>query len=183
MRKYFSSLLLILVVLQGCAALKPPVRKVIDNTFYSSSPKMEVTVSPNFRYMGKEYSWVGTEEHHRGVNIDFYSRGFGFLDSDRTFLINIMEAPGNAYWLHPSSSFANIKNKLDDGKTTLGHHEYQYCTFKSGNYIVKIFARNVYADTVQVQLRYAEPVINDAASKQEELEAFNKNCEAAFTVK
>ena len=52
MRKQLISILLILLFLTSCAALKTE-RKVVDNIFYSTFPKIKIRVNPDFKYMGK----------------------------------------------------------------------------------------------------------------------------------
>jgi hypothetical protein len=175
--------LLVLSLLGGCAALKPSEKKVVGNTFYSSSPKLEVEVSPDLEYLGERTHSKDVEEIHEGADFTLFNKAFVFQGPNRLVGITILKAPDNMFWLEPSSGFAQIKNKLETGKCKLGKHMYYYCIFRLGNQLIKFHARNVYGGSRQVQIFYQETENQEAASDRELLRQFNENCEAAFRVK
>jgi hypothetical protein len=182
MRKSFLLPLLCLLLLGGCAT----ETKVVDNTFYSSYPKLEVTVAPEFQYMGEKETKTDSEAHGGGYYLTIFSDAFMFIDpvSERLVAISIIKAPRDAYWLAPSMAFEPIKRKLDYGKCKLGRHTYDYCIFWENGSIVKMHLRNASGDAYRVMLYYHEPKSNyeNLTSDQEILEAFNKKSQAAFTV-
>jgi hypothetical protein len=69
---------LVVSLLGGCAAMKPPERKVVGNTFYSSSPKLEVEVSLNLEYVGEKMDSEDVEEIHEGADFKFFQKAFVF---------------------------------------------------------------------------------------------------------
>jgi len=182
MKKRFFYYLLMLALLGGCATEK----KVVDNTFYCSYPKLEVTVSPEFQYVGQRGVKADVEAHGGSYYLKIFSRAFMFIDpeSERLIAISVTKAPRDAYWLAPSMDFENIKRKLDYGKCKLGNYTYDYCIFWLDNNIVKIHLRNASGDAYRVMLYYQEPETNykHISSDQKIIMAFNKKCQAAFTV-
>jgi hypothetical protein len=175
--------LLVLSFLGGCAALKPPEKKVVKNTFYSSSPKLEVEVSPDLEYIGERMHSKDVEEIHEGADFTLFHEAFIFQGPNQLVTITILKAPDNAFFLEPSRDFAEIKNKLEIGKCKLGKHTFYYCIFRLGNQLVKFHARNVYGGSMQVRIFYQETENQEVVSDRELLRQLNENCEAAFRVK
>ena len=181
MKRRVFHYLLILALIGGCAT----ETKVVDNTFYSSYPKLEVTVSPEFEYVHQQ--GIKTDaESHGGFDYTAFSRLFTFIDlaSERLVAISITKAPSDGYWLAPSMALDTIKDKLAYGKCKLGRHTYDYCIYWENGNLAKMHLRNASVDAFRVMLLYVEPKTNYQSlnSDQEILEAFNKKCQAAFTV-
>jgi hypothetical protein len=165
----------IFVFLSGCTT-----KKVVGNTFYSTSPKLEVEVSSELKYVGdKLYSQQG-EEYHRGLNIISTQKFFIFESPHKAFAIAITKTPKNAQWLEPN--FDGFKNRFDSGKQELGGRQYHYITYKDGPYIQRMYLKNVHASTTQIMMVYMEKH-SIILSEEEDLKQFRKNCESAFTVK
>ena len=182
MKRRVFRYLLILALIGGCAT----ETKVVDNTFYSSYPKLEVTVSPEFEYVDQQGIKTDSEVHGSGYYETIFGRVFMFIDrvSERLVAISVTKAPGDTYWLAPSMAWDTIKDKLAYGKCKLGRHTYDYCIYWENGNIAKMHLRNASGDAFRVMLLYVEPKTNyqSLTSAQEVLEAFNKKCQAAFTV-
>ena len=175
--------LLLLSLLGACAALKPPERKVVGNTFFSSSPKLEVEISPDLDYVGERKYSKDVEDAQEGGHFTLFPKAFIFQGSSQLVAIAILKAPDNAFFLEPSSGFAEIENKLETGRCKLGKRTYHYCIFRLGNQLVKFYAKNVYGASMQVRIIYQETENQEVVSHRELLRRFNDHCEAAFRVK
>ncbi len=181
MKNHLLPYLTVFVLLVGCAAFKPAKKEVVGNTFYCSSPKLEVEVSQPLQFVGEKpmrQDFEGRDYQRPGTA---YHRYFIFRGPDNLFAITVIKLPRD--WQYMPPSFEDVKNKLDSGKQKLGGYEYHYVTLKNGPYIQRMFIRNAYADTVRIQFLYLEKEKLELLSEKEQLREFNKNCEAAFTVK
>jgi len=136
--------------------------------------------------MGQQGVKTESEAHGGSYYLTIFSRAFMFFDpvSQRLVAISVTKAPRDAYWLAPSMAFETIKRKLDYGKCKLGNYTYDYCTFWQNDDIAKIHLRNASGDAYRLMLLYQEPKTNfeNITSDHEILRAFNKKCQAAFTV-
>jgi len=175
-KKRFSYYLLILALLSGCAVEK----KVVDNTFYCSSPKLEIEVSPEFDYVGEKMYLHEQEELAEGRDVTIRRKFFIFQASDRILGIALVKAPRDTTWLAPD--FDRVKDRIEYGKVKLGGQQYHYCTYKKGPYIERTYMRNAQGATIQIMVVYRENALK-MISEEEQLRLFNTNCEAAFTVK
>ena len=181
-KRVFLSLL-VLGLLVGCAVLKSQQRKVIGNTFYSSSPKLEVEVSPDLEYVGKRKYSKDVENIHEGGHFTLFQKAFTFQGPSQLVAITILKAPDNAFFIEPSRDFARIKNKLETGKCTLGKHTYHYFILKLGNQLLKFYARNVHGASMQIQILCQKTANLEVLSDRQIVRQLNENCEAAFRVK
>ena len=183
MKRYFSPLMVILILLAGCSTLKSPGKKVVENRFYCSHPKMEVEVSPDFRYKGEQLSRKDVDDHHGGGGLAMFPHAYVFEGPKKEQLrIFVLKVSGGTYFLSPSIALESIKGRLDSGKSKLGNHQYHYCTFRSGKCIGRLYLRNAYNDTIRVGILYIAPG-NKYTSEREEMTAFDQNCKAAFTAR
>ena len=183
MKRYFSPLMVILILLGGCSTLKSPVKKVVENRFYCSHPKMEVEVSPDFRYKGEQLSRKDVDGYHGGGSIALFPHAYVFEGPNREELrIIVLKVSGGTSFQSPSIALDSIKGRFDSGKSKLGNHQYHYCTFRRGKYIGRLYLRNAYNDSIRIGILYVAPGNKDISEK-EEMTAFNQNCRAAFTAR
>ena len=163
--------------------MKSPGKKVVENTFYCSHPKMEVEVSPDFRYKGEQVFKKDVEYYHEGGSLGMFPHAYVFEDPNKEALqIFILKVSGGSSFLSPSLALHSINGRLDAGKSKLGKHQYHYCTFKSGQYIGRLYLRNAYNDSMRVGILYMAPE-NKGVSEKEEMTAFDQNCRAAFSAR
>jgi hypothetical protein len=125
--KFILGFAFLFVLLLGCASLKPE-RKVVDNVFYSSYPKVEMRVNPELIYLG-ELKYHSTKESVSGGKLLSYNHEcFIFLQADskktakRLFIIRTQRV--ETYFV--SDLFGRVKNKLDFGTSDIDGHDYQY---------------------------------------------------------
>ena len=176
MKKEFFHYLSILLLLSGCATSK----KVVDNTFYCSSPKLEIVVSSEFDYVGEKMYLQDQKELAEGRDVTIRRKLFIFQAQDRVLGITLVKAPRDATWLAPD--FDEVKDRINYGKQKLGGRQYHYCTYKNGPYIERVFMRNAQGATVQIIIIYRESAL-EMKSEEEQLRIFNTNCAAAFMVR
>ena len=176
MKKRCLYCLLILTLLGGCATQK----KVVDNTFYCSSPKLEIEVSPEFDYVGEKSYLKNQKERAEGREVTISRKYFIFQAPDRVLAITLAEAPRDTTWLAPN--FDGVIGRVEEGKLKLGGQQYYYCTYKTGPYIERTYMRNAKGATVQIMIVYRERALK-TKSEEEQLRLFHTNCAAAFTVR
>ena len=128
MKKRFFYYLLVLAVLGGCASLKAK-REVLENTFYSSYPEIQIKVGSEFEYIGetKEAEWRQYQDSTSTDTIrkDFYI--FAQTDEERvkkSVVISVHKTKG--YWV--GDLFGRIENYYDRGTCKLGGVSWQYCS-------------------------------------------------------
>jgi hypothetical protein len=181
MKKYLLLYFIVFAFLLGCAAFKPPVKKVEGNTFYCSSPKLEVEVSQELKFVGEKRTRMDGEGRDYQRPVRAFYKSFIFEGMSNQLTISIVKLPRD--WQFMTPSFGGGGNNLYFGKLRLGSHNYQYATFKEGPYIQRIYSRNAHTDTVQIRIIYMEKRDTELASEGEQLILFDKNCKAAFTIK
>ena len=176
MKKQLSPFLFVLALVVGCASQK----RVVENTFYCSSPKLEIEVSQEFTYVGEKSDVRGQKEFTEGRDVTISRKYFVFQAPDKVFAVAMAKAPRDATWLAPD--FTGVKNRIEYGKLELGGHKYHYCTYKKGPYIERTYLRNAKGATLQIMIVYREKALT-MSSRDAQLKQFDKNCETAFKVK
>jgi hypothetical protein len=180
MKKYLLPYFTVFAFLLGCAAFKPPVKKVEGNTFYCSSPKLEVEVSQELQFDGEEKmreDFEGRDYQRPGTA--FY-KAFTFRGTSNLLAISVVKLPMN--WQYITPSFDGTEDPLYFGKQKLGSHNYYYFTSEEGPYIQRSYVRNARTDTVQIRIFYMEERDTELASEREQLILFDKNSRNAFRV-
>jgi len=171
----------VFVFLFGCAGFKPFEQKVEGNTFYCSSPELEVEVSQELKFVGEEKMREDFEgRDYQRPGRAFY-KAFIFSGTSNQLAISVVKLP--KHWQYMPLSSNGSENNLYTGKEKLGGYQYHYATFRNGPYIQRIYIRHAHSDTVQVRILYLEKIDSDLVPEREQLILFDKNCKAAFTIK
>jgi hypothetical protein len=141
--KRFSYYLLILTLLGGCASLKAK-REVLENTFYSSYPEIQVNVGSEFQYIGETKEAKKKQAQDSTYTGTVRKNWYIFAQSDeqrvkKAVLIEIKKAP--TYWV--SDIYGRVENYYDRGTCKLGGRNWQYCSrliYTSGDKLLNLFA-------------------------------------------
>jgi hypothetical protein len=162
MKKQLISILLILLFLTSCAALKTE-RKVVDNIFYSTFPKMKIKVNPDFKYMGKvdEGAFHEHEDYMeaRGHPYVKEEKHVFVYDKDNSYSKKIIQIKfstisGNYFWKLDFHS--KWKNIITSGAVKIHGKEYYYAVqVTPENYIIKYLCRFV-GDKLRIAIVYVE---------------------------
>jgi hypothetical protein len=174
MRKCLLPYLIIIAFLFGCAAFKIPVQKVEGNTFYCSSPRLEVEVSKELKFVG--------EKKQRNNKAPGYFKYFLFRGTSNQLAISVAKARSEWTFSNPSVG-RRCGDNLYCGKLRLGGHNYQYTTSTEGPYIKRTYFRNTHNNTAKIVIMIWGKRDTELASEREQLILFDKNCKAAFTIK
>lgn len=162
MKKQLISILLILLFLTSCAALKTE-RKVVDNIFYSTFPKIKIKVNPDFKYMGKadkdafhEHEDYMEARGHPNVVEEKYT--FVYVGdnsySNKSIQINFSTISGNYFW--NLDFYRTWKNLITSGAVKIHGKQYQYAVqVTPKNYFVKYLCRIV-GDKLRIAIVYIE---------------------------
>jgi hypothetical protein len=174
MRKCLLPYLIIIAFLFGCAAFKIPVQKVEGNTFYCSSPRLEVEVSKELKFVG--------EKKQRNNKAPGYFKYFLFRGTSNQLAISVAKARSEWTFSNPSVG-RRCGDNLYCGKLRLGGHNYQYTTSTEGPYLKRTYFRNTHNNTAKIVIMIWGKRDTELASEREQLILFDKNCKAAFTIK
>jgi len=107
-------------------------RDVCDNIFYSSNPKINIKINPDFTYTRSDtkheygHDAAGGAEQQTGIKKEsyiFYNR-----ELKRLIDINILKLTTERWSWHPNH-FKWVKNKLDSGTVEINGKKYQYCVY------------------------------------------------------
>jgi hypothetical protein len=85
--KYTPLFILVLIMLGGCLAFRPPQRGVMNDTVvYSSRPLIDVNISPEFKFVGirKDERLVKSEDELQQLRLQ--SEMFLFVDAEDGFV-------------------------------------------------------------------------------------------------
>jgi hypothetical protein len=180
MKKYLLPYCIVFAFLLGCAAFKPAVKKVEGNTFYCSSPELEVEVSHELQFVGEKKmreDFEGRDYQRPGTS---YYTAFIFRGTSKVLAISVVKLPKN--WQYITPSLDGTEDPLYFGKQNLGGKDYYYFTSDEGREIMRSYVRNARTDTVQIRIFYMEERDTGLASEREQLILFDKHCRNAFTV-
>jgi hypothetical protein len=128
MKRRIFILLILFSFLSGCASLQVK-REVVDNVFFSSYPSFTVKVSSDLKYMGHtkrqdiKISVDGSSD--LDYKFDYYIWGTEHNNKIVSLLYCQIEKI-STYFV--SDFWRSIKNKLEEGKISLGGKYYQYNT-------------------------------------------------------
>jgi len=176
-KRYLFQFLLVAAFLSGCASLRTE-RKVEGNVFYSSSPKMVVELSSDYKYLGRKGEKIATEEVHRGSQDIAFGESFTWESSVGWLVVTFRRSPDRVVrWVHPSYEWKNVPNVQDTGQRKLGNHTYDYCVYKDkfGSF-GKLFLRNTSDDLTRVQILFVSKLQTISLGE------FEKDCKNAFQV-
>ena len=162
MRKQLISILLILLFLTSCATLKTE-RKVVDNTLYSTFPKIKIRVNLDFKYMGKTDKSTSHEHHGsmeaRGNPNVKEERHVFVYDKEYSFFkpiihISFLTLSGLYYW-NPDF-YRTMKNIKTSGAVKIHGKEYYYAVqVTPEDYFVKYLCRLI-GDKRRILIVYIE---------------------------
>ena len=129
MKRLLLPCLLIFVLLSGCASLQAK-REVIDNTLYSSSnPKIQVKVSPEFKYLGEIKDTGDRQADSSTRMLTHRAKWYVFVVSDASKVnraVSIRIERTETYYV--SDLFSYVKSSYERGTCELGGRNFQYCS-------------------------------------------------------
>lgn len=128
MRSYLHACIALLLCLMLVAATKSE-RYVKDNVFYSSSPKLEVTVDSKFKYLGRLEYTLEQPSGDRLQMVTYDTKSFVFVDSlnfqmKKALYIQIRREQTK----YAINLLGDIKLNIRSGLCDLGEREYQCYT-------------------------------------------------------
>ena len=128
MKKRFCYYLLILTILGGCASLQAK-REVLENTFYSSYPEIQIKIGSEFEYIGETKEAKKKQAQDSTYTATVRKNWYIFAQSEamrvrKVVLIEIKKAP--TYWV--SDIYGRVENYYDKGTCKLAGLNWQYCS-------------------------------------------------------